>query len=209
MIFVPDPWLFLAYCAACVGIALVPGPTGALIGANSRAHGARYGLASAAGAALGNAPLLALAALGTVALAHTAGEVFEVLRWAGVGVMVYLAYTAWTAPPVRAEAEARPRPLWQVFAHSAVVAVTNPKSFALILLLLPQFVSPVAPAGPQMVVLSVAILVIVAAVDSGWALLAARARPWLASPRVARWRGRILGGLFGAGALGLALAHGG
>jgi homoserine/homoserine lactone efflux protein len=207
MIFVPDPLLFLAYCAACVGIGLVPGPNVALIVANSLAHGARYGLASVAGAALGSVPLLALAALGTTALAHAAVEVFEILRWAGVGVMVYLAYTVWTAPPVQTEAQAQPRPLWEIFMHGAVVAVTNPKCLVLFLVLPPQFVSPTAATVPQVFTLLVTVWAIFSVMEGAWALLAARARPWLANPGVARWRGRILGGLFGVGALGLALTH--
>lgn len=206
MVLILDPLLFLAYCAACVGVGCVPGPNVTLIVANTLAHGLRYGLTSVAGIVVGLVPQMALVVVGTSALATAAAGLFGALRWAGVAYLAYLAWSAWRrAETDPQEADARPRPLRSVFLGSAFVALTNPKSLALFLLILPQFVSPAEAVGPQMVVLAATMIAVLIVMDSGWALLAGRLRPLL-SGTATRWRGRITAGLFGAGALTLALA---
>ena len=59
--------LFLAYCLAVAILVLMPGPVVTLVVANSLRHGSRSGLATVAGASLGNAILLIATAVGLIA----------------------------------------------------------------------------------------------------------------------------------------------
>ena len=56
--------LFLAYCFAVAILVLMPGPIVTLVVANSLSHGSRSGLATVAGASIGNAILLGATAVG-------------------------------------------------------------------------------------------------------------------------------------------------
>ena len=64
-----SPDLYLAFVAACVVVAVIPGPMVALVVANSLSHGTRAGLLNVAGAQLGLALMLgSLVARGRVRL---------------------------------------------------------------------------------------------------------------------------------------------
>jgi threonine/homoserine/homoserine lactone efflux protein len=82
-----DPQLFAAFVVAATILILMPGPIVALIVANPVAHGPRTGLATAAGASVGNALLIAGGAAGLTAVLALLVPVFEWVRLAGA---VYL-----------------------------------------------------------------------------------------------------------------------
>ena len=62
-----NPHLFLAYCFAVAILVLMPGPIVTLVVAHSLRHGSRSGLATVAGASIGNGILLGATAIGLVA----------------------------------------------------------------------------------------------------------------------------------------------
>jgi threonine/homoserine/homoserine lactone efflux protein len=71
--------------------------------------------------------------------------------------------------------------------------------------LLPQFIDPSRPAGPQLAVLAATLLVMAILLDGAWAVAAGRARMLLA--RHGRLRNRVSGGLLMTAGVGLALAQ--
>ncbi|CAM5764028.1 transporter [Labrys miyagiensis] len=194
-----DPGLYLAFLGAVLVLMLIPGPNVALIVANSIAHGSRYGLLTVAGTSTAMVLQLSLTALGMSEVLGTMGAWFEVLRWIGVAYLVWLGVKQWRSPAVDLPAgrpEARsPR---RIFTRALLVSLTNPKTLLFYGAFFPQFVNMEAPVGLQVVILSASFLAMAVFVDSGWALLAGRARGLLASR--ARLRNRLSGGLLiGAG----------
>ncbi len=201
--------LYLAFVAATVVLILIPGPNVALIVANSLSHGARRALLTVAGISSAMVLQLALTALGMTSLLLVLAEWFEWLRWLGVGYLVYLGIRAWRAPTEDLGAVAARdggsgrRMFWQGF----LVSATNPKVLLFYAAFFPQFIDPAAPLALQLGLLSLTFLAIAVTLDSGFALIAGRARGWLAGTSRARLRNRLTGGfLIGAG-LGLALAR--
>ena len=198
--------LYLAFVAATVLLMLIPGPNVALIVANSVAYGARYGLLTVAGTSAAMIPQLVVAALGMAALLGAVGQWFEWLRWAGVAYLLWLGVQHWRAPAAdltRAEPAAPLKA--RIFGRGLLVSLTNPKTLLFYGAFFPQFVSADAAIGPQVALLAATFLAIAVAVDSGWALLAGRARPLLA--RRGRLRNRLTGGLLIGAAAGLAIAR--
>jgi len=198
--------LYWTFVVATVVLMLIPGPNVALIVANSVAYGARYGLLAVAGTSAAVVPQLVVAALGMSALLSALGQWFELLRWLGVAYLIYLGVQHWRAPPADLQL-ARPAPGLpaRVFGRGLLVSLTNPKTLLFYGAFFPQFVSPEGDLVGQLLLLSATYLALAVAIDSGWALLAARARNLLASR--SRLRNRLTGGLLiGAGA-GLALAR--
>jgi len=199
-----DPGLYLAFVLATTILMLIPGPNVALIVGNSLAHGTRAGLLTVAGTSTAMVPQLALAAIGMAALLGAASTWFDYLRWAGVIYLVVLGVRQWRAPAIDLTATA-PRPPRQIFLRGVLVSLTNPKTLLFYGAFFPQFIAIDRPAAPQAVLLSITFLAIALLVDSGWAMLAGRLRPLLATR--GRLRNRAAGGLLIGAGLGLALAR--
>ena len=201
-----SPALYAAFVAATTVLMLIPGPNVALIAANSIAHGARYGLLTVAGTTAAMVLQLGLTALGLTALLGDLARAFEVLRWVGVGYLLWLGISAWRAPAADLTKTApQPRSPRAIFLRGFLVSLTNPKTLLFYAAFFPQFLVSGAHVGPQIAMLAATFLAIAAIVDSGWALLAARFRGLLAVN--GRLRNRLTGGLLIGAGLGLALAR--
>jgi homoserine/homoserine lactone efflux protein len=198
--------LYLAFVAAVTLLMLIPGPNVALIVANSVAHGARYGLMTVLGTSAAMVLQLVLTGLGMTALLGEVARAFEVLRWLGVLYLLWLAFSAWRAPPVDlTQTKPERRRMAAIFARGFLVSLTNPKTLLFYAAFFPQFVDPHAAAAAQIVLMSATFLTLAVVIDGGWALLAARFRAALALR--GKLRNRLTGGALAGAALGLALAR--
>jgi homoserine/homoserine lactone efflux protein len=201
-----DLHLYAAFVAAVMILMLIPGPNVALIVANSVAHGARYGLLTVAGTSSAMVLQLAVTALGMTELLETLGSWFEWVRWIGVAYLLYLGVSYWRAAPVdltrTAPERKSPRAL---VARALLVSLSNPKTLLFYGAFFPQFLSGGPDVGVEIALLSATFLALAVLVDGGWALLAARARRFLASH--GRLRNRLSGGLLIGAGIGLALAR--
>ena len=201
--------LFLAYCLAVAILVLMPGPIVTLVVANSLSHGSRSGLATVAGASIGNAILLGATAVGLVAFFALLSEIFEVVRWAGASYLIWLGVKAWRAHGGQGLAivPAAKRSTRAVFLQGFVIAITNPKALLFYVAFLPQFVDSHLPAGPQLLVMIGTMIVMALFSDSAYALLAGRARGWFTTPGRRRLQSRITGTLLIGIGCGLLLAR--
>jgi homoserine/homoserine lactone efflux protein len=189
--------LFLAYCLAVAILVLIPGPVVTLVVANSLSQGSRSGLATVAGASIGNAILLGATAIGLVAFFALMSEIFEVVRWAGALYLIWLGIRAWQANGGQglAVATATKKTSRAVFVQGFLIAITNPKAIIFYIAFLPQFVDSHLPAGPQLLAMIATMIVMALLSDGAYALLAGRARGWFTSPGRRRLQGRITGTL--------------
>ena len=204
--------LYLAFVVASAVLIIVPGPNVMLIVAHSLSHGARHALLTVAGTNSCQMVQLAITCVGMTSQLLFLSQWFEVLRWAGVAYLIYLGIMEFRAKPPTQEnggnaktgrAKTGRACFWQGF----IVSATNPKTLLFYAAFFPQFIDPALPPVPQMVTLSVTFVVIAAIFDGSYALLAGRARGWLADARRARIRGRITGTILIGAGLGLALAR--
>ncbi|HEY6515523.1 MAG TPA: LysE family translocator [Steroidobacteraceae bacterium] len=192
-----NPHLFAAYCLAVLILLLIPGPVVTLVVANSLSHGSRSGLATVAGASIGNAILLGATAIGLVAFFRLLSEVFEIVRWVGAAYLIWLGIKAWRSHSAEAAAAApaAARSARAVFLQGFLIAITNPKAIFFYIAFLPQFVDPRLPAGPQLLLMIGTMIFMGLLSDSTYALLAARARGWFTVPKRRRLQSRIAGTL--------------
>jgi threonine/homoserine/homoserine lactone efflux protein len=72
--------LYLAFVAACVALALLPGPMVTLVIANGLRHGTRAALINVAGAQVGLAIVIGIVAVGLTSLMATMGDWFDWVR---------------------------------------------------------------------------------------------------------------------------------
>ena len=198
--------LYLAFAAASLMLALMPGPNVAVIISNSVAYGPRYGLLTVAGTSSAMIPQLLVVTLGLAGVLEFMSHWFEVLRWIGVAYLLYLGIEAIRAPAANlVAAKAEPRSARAIYTKGLLVSLTNPKTLLFFGAFLPQFVDPSQNAVGQLALLSLTFLLLCTMVDMTWALAAGRARPLLI--RAGRWTNRITGGVLITAAAALALAR--
>src|SRR3981189_865079 len=92
--------LYLAFVAACIALALVPGPVVTLVIANGLRHGTRAALTNILGVPAGLAVVRSIAAvgLGVASLMATMGYWFDWVRFAGAAYLVWLGFKLIRSP---------------------------------------------------------------------------------------------------------------
>lgn len=177
----------LAFTAAAVVLIVIPGPSVLFTIGRSLALGRRGGLLSVLGNTSGLLPVIAAVSLGLGAIIAQSAVLFTIIKVAG---SVYLMFLGVQAIRHRRDAggiggAAPPRSSARQIAQGFVVGLTNPKTIAFFVAVLPQFVSLEAGSVPlQMLQLGLVFFLIALVSDGIWALVAAAARDWFAtSPR--------------------------
>ena len=191
-------------------LAVTPG-TGVLYTvAAALAGGARAGAVAALAGTLGIVPHVVAALSGLAALLHTSAVAFEVVRYAGVGYLLYLAWSALRdTGALRVEPGDRaPRPARRVLLDGVLVNLLNPKLTIFFVAFLPQFLDPAdGSAVPAMLALSGVFMAVTLIVFLAYGALAARVRDRVLSrPRVLVWMRRTFAASFLALGARLALA---
>jgi threonine/homoserine/homoserine lactone efflux protein len=178
-----------------------PGPGIAALIAQVVGKGPDGATSFAAGLILGDLVWLAVAILGLAVVAQTFHEVFLLIKYAGAGYLVYLAYRMWTAPIDARDIAAAPRRDGHLRLFLAGFAVTlgNPKVVAFYLALLPSLIDLARVGLLGYVELAGISAVILTAVFGAYAVAAARARALFRSTRAMRLLNRT-GGTVMAGA---------
>jgi len=203
-----SPETLLAFVAACILLALTPGPNMSLILANTLTGGLAAGLATLAGAATGLAVLVAAAAAGMSSVMVFMSDWFDVIRWVGAVYLVYLgASMLWQLRRRRAEAAAPARRAGaNLYLQGLLVSLSNPKVLLFLGAFLPQFLDPGRDAVWQLWVLAVTFVAVLAAVDVAYTLAVARARATF-DPRRLRFLDGAAGVLLLLGGAALAMVR--
>ena len=191
MLVVP-PENLLAFTLAAVVLIVIPGPSVLFTIGRALALGRMGGLLSVLGNALGLLPVVGLVALGVGGVVAQSVVLFTIVKVAGAAYLVYLGIQAIRHRDQAADQATgaiAPRSPWRQLGEGFVVGITNPKTIAFFVAVLPQFVDLAAGSVPlQMVQLGLVFFVIALISDAIWALVAASARTWFGrSPkRIAR-----------------------
>ncbi|WP_113912398.1 LysE family translocator [Roseovarius dicentrarchi] len=199
-----DLWVLLAFLPAALALNLTPGADMMFCLGQGLRAGGREAMAASAGVALGVLVHVGLAALGLGALVSAVPWLFDVIRWIGVGYLLWLALGALRAGPMRAKGRAMTAA--RAFREGLVVNLTNPKVIFFVLAFLPQFVDPARALLPQFLIfgtiLSFGGLIINGAVG---VFAGSLGRLVAGSERFNRWLGFASAGIFTALALRLAI----
>jgi len=175
----PSAPLLLAFLAAVVVLAVIPGPGVVYIVAQTLSKGHACGLASVAGVALGNFGNAAAASMGLAVLLATSAMAFEVLKYAGAAYLCFLAVQALRSKPSGAPGVSAPASHWQVLGQGFWVALLNPKTTLFFAAFLPQFMMPTAAPILQALALSAIFVGVAALSDAAYVLVASALAPAL------------------------------
>ncbi|MEM1130613.1 MAG: LysE family translocator [Pseudomonadota bacterium] len=202
-----DPTVLVTYVAIVLGFVFVPGPATLLTVARASTSGTKVGIATGAGITVGDLVHTFLAVVGLSAIIATSAILFNIIKYLGAAYLIYLGIRAILARAPATFGGGTLRITARQAFHQAVIAeILNPKTALFFLAFLPQFVQP----ENGYVVLQLSILgalfaalglvsTVVFAISAGGLGHFLRRNPW-----VARWQGKVVGSVYCA--LGLRLA---
>jgi homoserine/homoserine lactone efflux protein len=185
------PQFYLAYLLACFAVVIVPGPTAALIIANSLTHGSRAGLLNVAGTQLGLVALIGILIAGLTSIIATTAW-FDLVRLAGAAYLFWLGIRSWRSGSKLDLRASTQTPRGGFLLQGFLVIITNPKALLFFGAFIPQFIQPEGDYTRQVVWLGVMFMAVATVCDGAYAVLTGRAAS-LMSPDVVRWLSRMSG----------------
>jgi threonine/homoserine/homoserine lactone efflux protein len=191
----------LIFALAITIYAISPGPGIAALVARTLARGVREILPFLAALWAAEIVWLSFGIMGITVVEEEAAPLLLIVKWLGVFYLLYLAWRMWITPLVL-EGPAMPvaRP-WRMFMAGLAVAFGNPKAVLFYVSVLPTILDLSEANLLAWTQLAVTMLVVLAVVNGGYVLLAARARRMLTSPNALRLASRGSAGLMAAAAL--------
>ena len=171
-------------------VVLIPGTGVIYTVSTALVHGRRASLYAAIGCTAGIIPHLLATIFGLAALMHTSALAFQVLKYAGVLYLFYMAVMTWRDTTAFAIDENVERSADVKLMGKAVLLNTlNPKLTIFFLAFLPQFVDPAAAGAlPQLLVLSAVFMAMTFGVFVVYGLVAHAFRSRVIdSPSAQRW----------------------
>ena len=176
----------LAYCAACVAMAFLPGPDIYFVLETALRRGFRAGLFIALGLCTGCMFHTFLCAAGVSLLIASSPILMNAVRLFGACYLGYLAYLNWRSKPQTASAARGGGASGGLYMRGILMNVSNPKVIVFYLSFFPQFLTENGWAvWLQICVLGAIFAASALAVFSAVSFFAARAAETLDSPKFA------------------------
>jgi threonine/homoserine/homoserine lactone efflux protein len=191
-------------------VVLVPGTGVIFTVSTALSQGRRASFYAALGCTAGIVPHLVATVLGLAAVMHASAVAFEMLRYAGVAYLFYLAYVTWRDRDAFAlQEDRRSVPGLSIVVKAFLLNILNPKLTIFFLAFLPQFVEPGA-ASPltQLLLLSGVFMAMTFVVFVIYGVLAHAFRRYVVeSARVQAWLRRSFSAAFAGLGAQLALTE--
>ena len=188
-------------------VVLIPGTGVVFTVSTGLAQGRRASFFASVGCTLGIVPHLLATVLGLAAVMHSSALAFQVLKYAGVAYLFYLAVVTWRDRSAFAiQAVDRRTGALALVTRAFLLNILNPKLTIFFLAFLPQFVEPGSASPlPQLFGLSAVFMVMTFVVFVVYGFLAhAFRKAVVESPHVQAWLRRGFAGAFAG--LGIQLA---
>jgi homoserine/homoserine lactone efflux protein len=190
---------WLAFFAASWAISISPGAGAVAAMSAGLNHGFRRGYITTVGLVFGIWTQIIVVGLGLGALVAASSTAFLVVKWLGVGYLVWLGIAQWRAPatPMAAKtAEAHTVTWHSMVLRAWMINAVNPKGTVFLLAVVPQFMNLSQPLLPQYLVIAATLGFTDLVVMAGYTALASRLLGALKSPTHIRTMNRTFGGLF-------------
>jgi len=199
----------LAFIGATVILLLIPGPAVVLNLNRTLADGRSHGLATVAGLEIGDMIQASLAALGLSAVLATSANLFNIIKWVGVGYLLYTGIKTLVTRPSELNSDTSHTTLAQSFRQGIFVNALNPKTSLFFLSIFPQFVDANADnAKTQSLVLGLVFVVLATIFNGSYTLMASGLRDYLLRGRAVYVMRRYVSGFAFVGLAILAMTAG-
>lgn len=195
--------IWVTFVSVVFIFAIIPGPTVILVLGQTISHGKKSVMPLVSGVLLGDFVAMTLSLIGLGAVLATSATLFLILKWFGVGYLIYLGIKTWREVPEHGLSPISVPDISKVnlFKSSFLVTALNPKDIVFFVAFLPQFVNPNVAAMPQLLILMVTFLGVVSITITSFALFAGVVRYRIQNFQARKRLNKLGGGaLFGAAA---------
>lgn len=192
-----DMNVWLAFLTASFLVSMSPG-AGAVNTMNSVVnHGFRSTIPTILGLEVGYGIQILVVAVGLGAILASSNVLFSVIKWIGVGYLIWLGIQKWMSNPTFNPEHEYSSSNMKLFWQSALVNLTNPKATVFLVALLPQFLSSDTSTHPtQLLIMGTTLLVVDVIVMLCYASLASKFQRFITSDKRMRITNRIFGSFF-------------
>ena len=192
------PGVYLALSTTIAFAALTPGPAVTAIVARAISDGVRPALAINAGVVTGDLLFFMLAAAGMAAAARSLGELFTVLQWLGAAYLVWAGIALWRFEPRSATSvgeAAHESHFWRNYGAGLLLMFGHVQAMLFYAALLPGFVDFSSLTVWDIALVALTLVVVIGSINTGYAVLGARARHFFTDARAQRTLHRVAGTL--------------
>lgn len=189
----------LEFLLTALALSALPGTGAVFTMTTGLAHGSRIAVFAAVGCSLGILPHVLLAASGVAAVLLASSIAFEVLKWVGVGYLVFLAVKTWRDRDHFSDHPTGPSPsALRTVAMGALVNVLNPKVPIFFLVFVPRLLEVRGSDGGLLILAGGLVFVAFTLITfTLYGLGAGRLRARVvARPRAAAWTRRGFASVF-------------
>ncbi|MCB1448544.1 MAG: LysE family translocator [Nitratireductor sp.] len=183
-----DLGVLAGFALASALVEMTPGPNMTYLAIVAAGEGRKRGFMSVAGVALGLALIGIAAALGITAVLQNSVLAWEIMRWAGVLYLLWLAWEGWRGDNETVVGNHGQNRGWLHFRRGLVTNLLNPKAAIFYVAVLPAFL-PQNPTLAQTLTLTMLFVLIATTIHAAIVALAGFAQPFLTDPnreRIAR-----------------------
>ena len=133
---------FLCFLGASMALTVAPGPDNIFVLTQGIARGRKAAIVTALGMCSGISVHTSAAAFGISALFYSSALAFHLVKYAGAGYLLYLAFRTLRERSAVRLSKADERPPLALYKRGFLMNVLNPKVAMFFLAFLPQFVTP-------------------------------------------------------------------
>ncbi len=192
-----DITLWVSFVGTVLIIGVTPGPSVLLASANSMNHGAKKTTGTILGDLSANAIQIILSSLGLASIVISSGEIFALIKWIGVGYLIYMGIMKIISIPetVTFEKRNKDKSFFKLYSEGFLMSASNPKAIVFFAALFPMFINQNMAFVPQVVILGMTYLVIDGVCLLVYVKFASRLKKYLEDKEKTHLQNKVIGTL--------------
>ncbi len=189
--------LWISFIGTVLIIGVTPGPSVLLASANSMSHGAQKATGTILGDLSANAIQIVLSSLGLASIVISSGEVFSLIKWVGVGYLIYMGVTKIISAPKSGEFKKnnQNKSFLKLYNEGFFMSASNPKAIVFFAALFPLFIDQNLAFAPQVIILGITYLIIDGICLFVYVKFASRLKKYLEDQEKIHLQNKIIGTL--------------
>lgn len=189
--------LWLSFVGTVLIIGITPGPSVLLATANSMSYGSKKTLGTIFGDLTANSLQIILSSVGLASLVISSGEIFSIIKWIGVGYLIYMGIAKIVSKPITGNFQQRKksRSFFKLYQEGFFMSASNPKAIVFFAALFPLFINEQFAFLPQVLILGITYLVIDGICLFVYVKFASKLKQYLEDKEKVHLQNKIIGSL--------------
>lgn len=192
-----DLTIWISFVGTVLIIGITPGPSVLLAAANSMNHGTKKATGTILGDLSANTLQIILSSIGLASIVISSGEIFGLIKWAGVGYLMYMGVMKFISSPQVGQfnKKDKEKSFFKLYSEGFLMSASNPKPIVFFAALFPLFIDPNLAFVPQVVILGTTYLAIDGICLFFYVHFASKLKAYLENQQKVHLQNRIIGAL--------------